>query len=560
MNKTIRKLILPVIVVVLTTMPACIGDNFELDKLSTHVYARSEWNIPVAYGKLSVQDIVDMLDSSTNDLIIADEQNAVVFRLQDTMLSNTAADIFTLHNQDFYMNIGSSDYDAAGGFVGNTVVIQKNDTQYPFGVFTGQLLDSILFFNSDLRIKINSNIEHGGQLIITFPEVKKNGVKYTKAISIEPQDGTFTYNVLFNDIKGHSLDLTNANDPNSLFIQYTLLLNDNGSGTFDASQSMNIDIEMYNNKYDWLHGYVGQFENMLGPSAINLDFLSAVSSGTFHLDDPKIDFIVINSFGLPAQYGFDYAIVHNERLNRDDNLDGVPYFLTNPQYLPIPPNTYPSTISSVSDTVSLFGEESNVSTLLFNLPSYIEYAVKIKLNPDVTNTEPNYMTKDSRIDVISVLDIPFRGRASGIAFTDTLAFDFTQDSSIFDIVENVKLKLEIGNGFPHDIRIQGVITDMYGTPLDSLFLTLDQQFIIESGKIVNGRIDQENGKTFKTTVVEYNKDRFDKWNTATHIIIFAHYNTTLPAQGDQESVIYYMDYGVDVRISGEIVIEIDQHL
>ena len=548
-------------VVVLTTLPACIDDNFELDKLSTHVYARSEWSIPIAYGKLNIQDMVDMLDSTASDIISADEQNAVVFRFQDTMLSSTAADIFTLHNQDFNMNIDVSDYDAAGGFAGNTVVIQKNDTQYPFGVATSQLLDSILFYSSDLRIKVNSNIEHGGQLIITFPEIKKNGVKYTKAIPIEPQSGSFTYNVLHNDILGHSLDLTNANDPNSLFIQYTLILNDNGSGTFNASQSMDIDIEMYNNTYDWLHGYVGEFENILGPSAINLDFLSSVASGSFYLENPKIDFIVINSFGMPAQYGFDYAIVHNERLNRDDNLVGVPYFLTNPQFLPIPPNTYPAAISTTSDTVSLFGDGSNVSTLLYDLPSYIEYAVKIKLNPDVTNTEPNYMTKDSRIDVISVLDIPFRGYTSGIGFTDTIAFDFAQDSSIFDIVENVKLKLEIGNGFPHDIRIQGVITDMYGTPLDSLFLTLDEQFIIESGKIVNGRINQETGKTYKTTVVEYNKERFDKWSTATHIIIFAQYNTTLPAQGAaQESVIYYMDYGVDVNISGELVIEIDDHL
>ena len=561
MKKMIKKIIVPIVIVVASTLPACIGDNFEFDKLSTHVQLHSEWSFPIAYGTLTIQDMVDMLDSQAGDFISANDENAVVFRFQDTMLSKDASEVYTLKDQDFNMTIDANDYTAAGGFTAGTVVIQKNDTQYPFGVFENQLLDSILYHSSDLRIKINSNIEHGGQLIITFPELKKDGVEYVKAINIDPQGGTFTYNVLHNDLEGYSLDLTKANTANALFIQYTLMLNDNGSGTFNPSQAMNIDIELYNNQYQWLLGYVGEYGTTMGPSSINLEFLSSVTQGSFYLEAPEIKFIITNSFGLPTQYGFDYAIVHNERLGQDNVLTGIPYFDTEASILPIPEYSYPNSITSVTDTVRLFGLNSNISELIEDLPSYFEYALKFLLNPDPSNTNPNFMTRNSRLDVITTLDLPLSGRTEGLAFIDTTSFDFGQDSSIFDYVKNMQITLEIGNGFPHDIRIQGIITDMYGTPLDSLFSTLDQKFIVKSGNVQDGRINQESGKTNKTTIVEYNKERFNKWKTATHIIIFAQYNTTMPEQGAaQEIVTYYMDYGVDVKISARVEVEIDENL
>jgi hypothetical protein len=503
-----------------------------------------------------------MIDSQAENFLAPNDSGMIIFRLQDTMLSQTAADIVTLKNQDFAMQFGVTDYNNAGGFSNGSVVMQKNETEYPFGVLSGQLLDSMILHSSDLRIRVNSNIQHSGQLIITFPELKKNGNAYVRALNITPQGGVFSYDITHRDLQGYTLDLTRANEGvNSLFIQYTLMLTDNGSSFFDPASTMNIQIEMHNNQYAWLLGYVGFFETNIGPSAINLSFLEKVTFGSFYLEAPLIRFIITNSFGLPTKYGFEYANVFNRRLDKVDPITGVPYYDINPAALPIPTFSYPTQVTPITDTISLFGQASNFSQLIYDLPSSIDYSIKVNLNPPTANPGRNFMTKDSKIDVVTVFDLPLWGYTPRIAFADTINFNIGQDSAMFDYIKKIQITLDIANGFPHDIRLQGIITNEYGAPLDSLFSTLDEQFIIESGTLVNGRINQQTGKTRKVTILEYSKEKFDKWKNAKYIIIAAQYNTTLPQQGSpQESVIYFRDYGIDVKINARAEIEVDEHL
>ena len=160
---------------------------------------------------------------------------------------------------------------------------------------------------------------------------------------------------------------------------------------------------------------------------------------------------------------------------------------------------------------------------------------------------------------MSQLDVPFWGRTPNICFVDTVDFDTGSDTTIFNYFKKIQVTLDITNGFPHDIRLQGILTDVNYTYKDSIFGTPEEQVIIESGIVMNGVVT---GKTKKTTVIEVTKDRFDKWKGSKYMILRAFYNTTLPSSNTQpqESVLYYRHYGVDVKVTAKAEVEIEEHL
>lgn len=561
MNSIVKKIVVPVMMVMLVVFPSCIGDNFELDKLSTKVQLQSSWIFPIAYGSMTVEDIAKIADSVADNHLVPNDSNLVIIRLQDTMMSQTAEDLITLMNQTFTMQFNKTDYDSAGGFAPTTVVMTKHETEYPFGVVLGQLLDSMVFDSNKLRIRVNSNMPNRGQLIMTFPELRKNGNSYVRMIYIEPQGNSYSYDHTFTDLEGYVLDLTKANSGvNSLFINYTLALRNEGSQPFNPEHKIDIQIDFNDNEYSWLFGYVGPFENELGPSKIDLGFTNEITSGAFYVEAPVIRFIISNSFGIPTKYGFDYVNVHNKRLGRVDPLTGnVPFFDVNPEYLVLPVNSYPYSLVESTDTVEVFGELTNLPQLLYDLPSSIEYVAKINLNPTESGTQRNFMSKNSKISVVSQLDVPFWGRTPNICFVDTVDFDTGSDTTIFNYFKKIQVKLDITNGFPHDIRLQGILTDVNYTYKDSIFGTPEEQVIIESGIVMNGVVTS---KTKKTTVIEVTKDRFDKWKGSKYMILRAFYNTTLPSSNTQpqESVLYYRHYGVDVKVTAKAEVEIEEHL
>lgn len=569
MSNIIKKSIMPVLMVMLIAFPACIDDNFELDKLSKKVQLQSSWAFPVAYGSLTIENMIELADTNfVGNYLLPNDSNLVILRLQDTMLSQTAQGLITLSNQSFLMQFNKADYDSAGGFnIQGIVTMTKEETEFPFVVDTllGQLLDSMAFHSTKLRVRVNSNMPNKGQLILTFPhlKIKKDGSEntYSRMVYIKPQGNSFSYDYTYTDLEGYVLDLTQAYaGVNSLFIDYTLKLDDGNIHPFNPEHKIDIQLDFEDNEYSWLFGYVGFFESGLGPSMIDLGLTEMITMGTFYVEDPVIRFIVSNSFGIPIKYGFDYVSVYNKRLGGTEPLTGnVPFFDLNPGFLVQPTNSYPYTIEQSIDTLQISGSETNLPQLLYDLPSSIDFAVKINLNPPESGTQRNFMSKDSKISVISQLDVPFWGHTEKICFSDTLNFNIGSDSSMFDYFKKVQLTLDVDNGFPHDIRLQGILIDEDFNHKDSIFGTPKEQIIIESGVVTNGKVTS---KTKKITVLEFTKEKFNKWKDAKYLIIRVQYNTTLPSSDTQpqESVLYYRHYGVDVKITTKAEIEIDEHL
>ncbi len=557
MNRIYKKIIVPLAVVILTTLPACIGDNFEFDKLSTHVQMRSQWEFPIAFGTLTIEDMVDMLDSSMSQYLAPTD--TIILRFQDTLLSRNAEDIISLDDKTYTMSFDNNDFSNPKQATKNTLVFEKTEAAFPFDNINAYIIDGIDMQTTNLQIKVNSNITYSGTLTITFEQMTKNDAVIVETV---PFTGSPINSSNTSTLSDYYMDYTEGGFPTAVFIRYRLELTSGSDITLGATDRVDIEIGFSENKYGLLKGYIGQFGFEMPASNINLGFLSSVINGNLHVELPRIGFRVTNSFGLPASFGFSYLQAINTRLGRTDSVTGVNYFNSNPILLQVPPvDDYPNIVPTVTNITLFNGSESNFADLIDSMPNSLEYATQFLINPNSSTDIVNYIAFNSRIDVFTTFDFPLWLRSSGIVFVDTTNFDIGQDSSMFEYVKKLELTLDIANGFPHEIRLQGILTDQYGAPLDSLFSSIDEQYIIESGNVVNGRINQATGKTRKVTTIDYSKEKFDKWKFAKFIIIQAQYNTTLPQQGmPQESVIYYRDYGVDVKINAKAEIEVDEHL
>lgn len=559
MNRINTKVISLISIIVIIS--SCMRDNFDFDKLSTKVQNRSTWSLPVAYGSLTIDELVKMTDSITNNNLVQNDSNLVILRFQDTMISKTSQEIITLQNQAFVMQFNKTDFDAVGGFSNGSSVMTKHETEYPFGVMATQLLDSIILDNSNLRIRVHSNTPFRGQLTITFPDLSKNGISYVRTINLQPQSGTFVYDNVFQDLKGYKLDLTKASQGvNSLFINYTLLLYDDNTHSFDENNRIEIQVDFEENRYEWLFGYAGVFESEIGPSDVSLAFFNKAYSGGLYIERPQVRFKITNSFGFPTLCGFDYAHVYNKRLNKTDSIIGIPYYSTNPILLPLPPLSYPSPIEEITEVIEVVGEVSNLSQLIYELPQSLEYKVKINLNPPTITNTYNYISKASKTVVVSQVDLPFWGRTTHLGFIDTTKFDGSELQSV-KYINKAKLRLDIANGFPHDIRVQCVMIDKNNQPIDSLFTTDEEQIVVKSGIVEDGRVNQKTGRTKHSKIIEVNKAKVEKIKNADKVAFIITYNTTLPSGGQpQQSVLFFRDYGVDIAINLEAELEIDEHL
>lgn len=551
-------------------LASCVGDYFDFDRMSSRVQARSTWGLTAVRGSLSVNNIVNLLGDVAG--VEGDERNRLVVRVSDTVYSYDAKTLFPIQDQSFPTTFGRHEYDSAGGFVGGQVTLRRSYQQFPFDTHgAGQMLDSVLFRSSLFRLSVSSTMGHAGRLTLSFPHMRKNGQPLTFVHEFAAQQAPLEVTVPIPDVdgSGYMLDLTRANEHNTVFIDYTLTLFDNGSGTLAPDATCRVSVDMKRNQYEWLFGYVGPTENAIGPVNKSIPFFKKLEYGRFHFEKADLNFRIINSFGIPLRAGFGY-VVALDRDGVDYPITGLPMMSSSPvsigelspcyPALPRPDTTY--AVASMSN--------SNIGDIAPMLPTNIEWMLGYYLNPPEAGVRSNFIHRDnSKLEVVADLDFTFAGWTEGVRFRDTTLFTLGGDVPQNDALEYIKearMRLVVGNGFPFVMRIQGYLAhqEWEGGRMryvidDSLFHDQAAQPIFESGYIgANGHINQQTGRRVKTVSEGLTVDRLELWKGSTHLIFDASFATT---EGfPRPSVACYMDYGLGIDLTVEADVEIDTHL
>jgi hypothetical protein len=532
MKRKIRLLMTAKIVGVIMTaslLQSCINkDDFDFDKI-----AETAWNpnvsLPLVHSALSIKDVLHLADTGA---VVIDNTNFVTVVYKGNIYSVYGYEFLPLIDQADNQNINLTLAQISTLAISDTVSTDRNIV-YPFGVANAEHIDSMLLSHGTFNINVSSVIRHSGVLTVTLPTATLNGVPFTKTIP-------FTYNTQLPvvasgsfDLAGYDFDLSSTGGFNQLPINYHVKFNDSGNPTL-TTETFSISSSFTNLTIKRVFGNFGIRNITVSADSSSLSIFTNSNAGTLHFEDPSIQFLISNSFGMPLDAHITTLYAHSNSGNT--NITGFPD--------PVPVNT-PSAIGQTANTsFTLNNSNSNIAAAMGVNPKYIGYnAVATSNIPFSLN---NFLEDSSRFKVDVRVELPLYGYADGLTITDTVDFHLENIKE----VEWATFRTNITNGFPMDANTQIYFTDSSFTILDSL-ISPNQQ-IITSGLVdVNLMVYQP---TLKTTDQYFPHARLQHIYNAKKIIIRAVLNST---NAPNNSVKIYSDYTLDVRLGVQAQLKMD---
>src|SRR4030095_8456309 len=183
----------------------------------------------------------------------------------------------------------------------NSGQVQVTTTQdLSFSTSQGVEIDSMVLKYSQLLINFNSNFPADVDVRVTIPGMIKNGVVFSELISINYNGSVPVVSQQIISLDGYHLDLTKQGTTNNtLEVLFSTTVYGSGQG-ISATNFIQHDLTFESMQFRILYGYVGQqtLGNLQDSVAISI-YNSAIGSGSFSILDPKIQFDIYNSFGIP---------------------------------------------------------------------------------------------------------------------------------------------------------------------------------------------------------------------------------------------------------------------
>lgn len=451
--------------------------KMEFDKIVTGV-----WNpnlaVPLAHSKFGIYDILALTDSS--DLAVIDPNNGSLALIYGEEVSSYEAEA-VVKIEDVTQNV---EIDLAAM---NAV---------PVPAFNGTLTtttNQVLLFDANgaemhqvkvksglLTMSISTTLAHDISLVITLPELKKNGTAVTKTISLNytgsvPQATTQVID-LTDALADYTMNNTSFNELEA-FISTTVT----GTGQpIIGTENISIDFAFTNIRFKNATGYFGQKNLEIPSDTIMLKLFENSTSGYFELVNPKIRFIVDNSFGFPIRANLSNLKTINLENNTETVLTGYPSVF----------NIASPTAMGLSATSQLelnTTNTANLSTVISSVPKAFVISTMAQSNPAGAVPPLNFLTDSSTLKFRTEIELPLEGFAYGFEMKDTIDFSFNEDVSQ---LQSVMFRLNVDNGFPVEVKAQIVFLDQNKMPVFTIFNTpeaLVQSALVNSAGRVNKR-------------------------------------------------------------------------
>ncbi|MEA2105386.1 MAG: hypothetical protein U9P82_01485 [Bacteroidota bacterium] len=525
---------------IIFTFSQCMHDEYEFDKLSDEMEINMGLLTPLAYGSLSLDDIINEFDSTS--YINADEEGLLYITYEDSLFSFLADELIDIPDQNFpeYFIESDDDFPPYASW-DDTVVVERTE-YYDFNFSNNENPDSIYINTADLNLQINSTFQHTGMLIITSDYIRKNNQSYHDTILINDDSGNFATTQTFslNDYVIEFMDTT-VTDTSFLPLNFTLELYNSGAGVNSGDQ-VEIILTINNIDFTSIFGYVGNYELMSEAGDLELNFFESLSDGYIEFEDPQINFNIRNSFGVPAEINIErFSGFKNDNDSITLNLEPE----INPSNYAFPRIDEYGEIKDT--TISINRDNSNISAFLVFLPTYLQYNMNAISNPDGPGGAYNFVTKESKIEVDLEFILPLWFKANNIALEDTIEMDLSDINEDAEMIEKINLVLQVFNGLPVDIDFQIYFMDELYHPVDTLFDPGTQPIIAA------GQIDTDykvTDPTKKISVVEYIKQDIEKLDVVRFARIKAGLKTS--AFENDISVKFYDYYNVDFNLSIDV--------
>ncbi len=522
-----------ILLLLLLITGSCIkNEDFQYDKITASTWD-PDFAVPLINSSLGIQDLTGFSNSTT---IEADSTDLVHLIYKANLYSVYGSQFLPLPSQTNNQTIALSPADST--FLYQTGTFTRSVSfVYPFAVSNGEQLDSLILKTGALDIAIQSQIPHGGSLNITIPDAQLNGTAYSQTLAFNYSGGVPILASLSDNLAGYKFDFTGNGSYNELRINYTITLNNSSTSQATSNRNFYISCDLNNLQMARAFGYFGQRSLSVNGDSSRIELFNNTLFGNISFNDPKITFILSNSFGVPvnAQMSSLYSISNT----------GVNSPITGSIPNPLPIGT-PTALGQIA-TGSFFIDKtnSNINTIMDQNPRYIAFNVNaISNSPTPTY---NFITDSSLFAVDVEVNLPMRGSANGFSVSDTTDFEL---ENIKEVTKAI-FRINAQNGFPADAYVQVYFTDSNNIVLDSL-LSDPADFVISSGLLnASGRVILPNSKMLDE---EFDKQRLERIYDAKKLIIFSVVNTqNAPVQ----QVPIYSTYRLDIKIGVHAFLNIE---
>jgi hypothetical protein len=269
-----------------------------------------------------------------------------------------------------------------------------------------------------------------------------------------------------------------------------------------------------------------------------------------HLSDPKYRMTVVNSFGIPTSVNIGVLAARN---NAGDLLPVVHEGPVSPtDLLPgTPMNLGYATGPGDTDTVhwQLNKDNSNIEDVFDIAPSGFDFGAKLIFG-DETNEDDYFVRSDSRIAVMSEVELPLTGWVITNEINDTIENmdwpDLEEDLKMEeDQQAQIQLKLRTVNEIPLNLYFQIRFLDESGVEVAQLF---DEglEWLVKSSP-VNPATGESSGSTESTTTITVDEDKYGDISRSQHMIIVYKF-TTGGTPKENVRVLSTDRFGLDVGV------------
>lgn len=520
---------------------SCIKDEIDLENVSDKIYWNPKLGFPVAYGSLTLEDLVDAIDSTKS--IREDQNKFLTLVYTNNVLSSSAASILRIDNQHFSEVLLESQYNLPPFPTQDTIVLNRN-SDYAFSFSQGEVIDSVHLKGGTLLFNVSSTYKYRGSLKITVPMLVKNKMPLVINVDINQADGTFTSSRNI-DLTGYKFELEHPNgNDNILSYNYTAKLVNTGAGV-SIGDNISISIDFNNLAFSSLFGYIGQRQLLNTQSDFSIPMFQNITQPDLRFRSPLIRIRTSNSFGLPASIE-----LYNTRASNDINNQSV--LLTfSPTVNPFQVS-YPSAIGiSALDTVVFNNQTSNLNDALAIGPNHLTYGIRSTANPGARVY--NYVTDTSKLSVDMDVELPLDMSTSLVEFTDTMDADFSdlkeEDAAK---VKSLLLHTTFDNGMPVDLNLQVYFLDENYLPVDTLFNPEDDNVIKSASVDQQGMVTSP---TKKDIDIQYSQSQIKALTRARYALIKAGIVT---ANGGNTLVKFYSNYTIKVYFGLQTELEIKE--
>lgn len=561
------------LIVVLTTVifQSCVRNTIDITNPTLN------WNPNIAAPLINTSlSIADIIANSNSANISVDKTNFCTLIYRSSLFSFLAKDLIKLPPQGVSQtdSLTTSQIATLQGSPGGTITemytqIFNFDTTGTGGI----LIDSMIYKSGLLTETIASGFQANIAIGVSIPAAKKAGIPFTQTLNLIYNSSS--NNTLINtiDLSGYHFDMTlGGTTSNTFIINYTLTFTLVPGGTVFPTDRITLTQSCASPLFDKLFGYMGN--KSLVPGGKNLDTCalsifknSPAGNASFTLQDPRLTFIISNSFGLPV----------------NANLTKLIGFSTSP-LLSIPITGFPSPLPILSPSINQIGQlkvdsffmdntNSNLAAAVNSSPQSIIYQLAAQANPGgVSHT--NFVIDTSKIAVDISVQLPLFGTMKNFTIMDTIKnFSLNTSSSNSGSgsssgsgsnpnvsLQSLSLYTTITNGFPDSANIQIYITDsLFHKPyIDSLLgtngLIMSSGVVSTSGANIGQVISSGVSRTTSTLSAARmaNINKYKKTNALVRAVMNTYNNGNTPVK-------IYSNYKVGVQIAAQTQLSVTNH-